>query len=252
MPPLLTPVTSYDWARHLFDYVTVQSPQNDFLPNIAATPVTGSPYATLTASPVPQPVQNRPITVPPQANGDNEWNVGVNGLINLNTASWKILSMLPLVVSDTTGQVVAAQNEQMAKAIVAYREANGPYQSIFDLLKIPANFGTLTNAEFGNPANLNETVPADGPKFLAEDNAANGELMPPGRDAFFRYRSLQLARISNLATTGSETFTVYILVQGWRNGATAPEVERRAAFFVDRNGVNTQIPLPAVVPIPAH
>jgi hypothetical protein len=50
-----------------------------------------------------------------------------------------------------------------------------------------------------------------------------------------------LNRISNLITTRSDSFTVYIVVQGWRidpKNAQAPElvVQRRAAFIADRSG----------------
>jgi hypothetical protein len=49
-----------------------------------------------------------------------------------------------------------------------------------------------------------------------------------------------LTRISNLITTRSDSFTVYIVVQGWRNAGTAtPElvVQRRAAMIIDRSNV---------------
>jgi hypothetical protein len=61
-------------------------------------------------------------------------------------------------------------------------------------------------------------------------------------------------RISNLITTRSDSFTVYIVIQGWRNAGApvtsdpnppvtgdpkAPQlvVERRAAFIIDRSNV---------------
>ena len=46
--------------------------------------------------------------------------------------------------------------------------------------------------------------------------------------------------LSNLITTRSDTFTVYVVVQGWRNAGTTsayPVITRRAAFIVDRNSV---------------
>lgn len=52
---------------------------------------------------------------------------------------------------------------------------------------------------------------------------------------------LALNRISNLITTRSDSFTVYVLVQGWRNAGTAnPElvVQRRVMFIADRSSVH--------------
>ena len=52
---------------------------------------------------------------------------------------------------------------------------------------------------------------------------------------------LALTRISNLVTTRSDSFTVYVLVQGWRNvGTQNPElvVQRRGAFLADRAAVH--------------
>ncbi len=56
----------------------------------------------------------------------------------------------------------------------------------------------------------------------------------------FETQNLALTRISNLVTTRSDVFTVYVLVQGFRNAGTAnPElmVQRRAAFIADRSRV---------------
>jgi hypothetical protein len=65
---------------------------------------------------------------------------------------------------------------------------------------------------------------------------------------------LTLTRISNLITTRSDTFTVYIEVQGWQNagqvnpnaGAAPPAgtpipqpvITRRYSFIVDRSAIN--------------
>src|SRR5207302_258 len=56
----------------------------------------------------------------------------------------------------------------------------------------------------------------------------------------FEEQFLMLNRISNLITTRSDSFTVYIIVQGWRNaGTSTPQlvVQRRAAMIVDRSNV---------------
>jgi hypothetical protein len=56
----------------------------------------------------------------------------------------------------------------------------------------------------------------------------------------FEQKELMVNRISNLITTRSDTFTVYIVIQGWRNAGTAKPslvVQKRAAFIVDRNNI---------------
>jgi len=48
-----------------------------------------------------------------------------------------------------------------------------------------------------------------------------------------------VTRVSNLLTTRSDSFTAYVVVQGWRNvGTPWPElvVQRRAALVLDRSG----------------
>jgi hypothetical protein len=61
----------------------------------------------------------------------------------------------------------------------------------------------------------------------------------------FEVRYLMLNRISNLVTTRSDTFTAYVVVQGWKNVNSAyPElvVQKRAAFILDRSGSTTTTP----------
>src|SRR5207244_12210899 len=74
----------------------------------------------------------------------SEENVGVHGLININTANWKVLSTVPFT-SDSV------RNADIAKAIVNYREfgdpTNGdpalPFRSLYDLLKVK---GTISSS----------------------------------------------------------------------------------------------------------
>ena len=57
---------------------------------------------------------------------------------------------------------------------------------------------------------------------------------------FFAAENLNLIRLSNLLTTRSDTFTTYVLVQGWKNAGTEyPQLvaEKRAAFMTDRSKV---------------
>jgi len=66
---------------------------------------------------------------------------------------------------------------------------------------------------------------------------------PTGITEDYQWDSLTLNRISNLITTRSDTFTVYVEVQGWQNsypGSTTalPIITRRYAYIVDRSAVN--------------
>jgi hypothetical protein len=59
----------------------------------------------------------------------------------------------------------------------------------------------------------------------------------------FEERNLALTRISNLITTRSDSFTAYILVQGWRDAETANAalvVQRRLGLILDRSGRTAQ------------
>ena len=49
-----------------------------------------------------------------------------------------------------------------------------------------------------------------------------------------------MMRVSNLVTTRSDSFTVYLVVEGWRDAETASPrlvVQKRVAALVDRCGV---------------
>jgi hypothetical protein len=192
-------------------------------------------------------------------------NVGVEGLVNINTASWKVLSMLPMVTkNEDTGYV--AHNESLAKAIVSWRIAHGPFTSIYDLNSVIDYYSTGAYVASSTTGFQN----AEGHLAIANGGGAsgvsslNGLLSPP--DPLFPsatgtpgtasgvaedYQSdfAMLSRISNLITTRSDTFTVYIEVQGWQNvGVTNPSnpsqslaqpmITRRYAFIVDRSAIN--------------
>ncbi|MCS7032727.1 MAG: hypothetical protein NZ561_01890, partial [Phycisphaerae bacterium] len=70
----------------------------------------------------------------------------------------------------------------------------------------------------------------------------------------FKEQSLLLTRVSNLITTRSDMFTVYLLIEGWENAGTSKaerKVSRRMAFFLDRSQTTPgKIELKAPVPIP--
>lgn len=235
--------SAYHFATRLFDFLTVQAPHDDYLPNISPTNPNGS------ANTLVQPVANSDPNIvnalqtntPANATEDN---VPLEGLININTAPWRVLSALPMAND-------AATNKQLAQAIVYFRDVDdgslgpgnlhphGPFQSLWELNAVPGFRTTLsTYADTFNPAS-SVPVNADGYyAFFARQTG--GSMMANFAYNDFATQNLALTRISNLVTTRSDVFTVYVLVQGFRNAGTAnPElmVQRRAAFIADRSRV---------------
>lgn len=186
----------YQWAAKLFDYLTVHAPHKDYLPDV-------EPVKYMVAGGTqPQPVPNLPGGDIATANTANENLVPSQGLVNINTAPWEVIAMLPMAND-------ANDNQTLAQDIVTYREANGPFKNLFELNKVP--------------------------NFQA---ASGGAPTGPGNDFQSMYYTIN--RISNLATVRSDTFTCYVLVQAWqRQNDTGgwPRLvgERRAAFVVDRS-----------------
>jgi hypothetical protein len=329
---------SYSWAKDIFDCLTVDSPQGDYMPDVspelvdneflptnipqqegpqrtlpAAAPAfsdetSGIPinrkYITSSSLVPPPPPPGGPDVVPEavanstpgQANNGTEDRIGVNGLININTASWKVLSAVPffgptvfpdaagnplesdptrpgrhdtLAYTEGTPGVVGvggfaagpngiSDNIDLAKAIVYFRDIDsepgtagiqtphGAFTSLFDLnlvLGFQTGGGRFTvvgdqNNEHGDLSPLQATappVPSDG---------------VPGD---FEARFMMVNRVSNLLTVRSDTFTVYVQVQGWRGiGTTTPElvVQRRAAFIADRNGLSETNKIMSTINVP--
>lgn len=162
-----------------------------------------------------------------------EDNAPIDGLININTAPWRVLATLPMAGN-------SADNATLAKAIVTYRDVDrgngtphGPFKNIFELNGVPGFRTTLASTSLNgfNPKGL-DRGPADG-DLAPLATSANDQV--PGD---FEKQFLAFNRISNLVTVRSDSFTTYVLVQGWRNAGTAkPElvVQRRAAFISDRS-----------------
>jgi hypothetical protein len=238
----------YSWTRNIFNYLTVQSPTDGYLPNFDPN-VTSSNYTG--ASTFSYPPQNTATPVPPTpaltANAaatdqTTQDNVGVEGLININTASWKVLSMLPFVPSTVANYDKI--DRQIAQNIVAYRLAHGPFASIFDLNNV-AGFQNGSNTPTG-PVTSAPAAPTSAMGLLSPADPNFESTTPPSAAATgigedYQGDCLTLDRISNLVTTRSDTFTIYIVVQGWQNVGTAnaqPMVTRRYAYIVDRSAVN--------------
>ncbi|HSV12742.1 MAG TPA: hypothetical protein VLI90_00680, partial [Tepidisphaeraceae bacterium] len=245
---------------------TVQAPQDDYFPN--ADP------ATYNSGPNPPPITDFPI---PVANGTSAANYGedaipLHGLININTASWKVLSMLPLVRA-TNGSVDRVNTDKLARAIVYFRDVDdgsvagtphphGPFKSIFELNQVVDVAGAApppVPPGFQNGYNNIDTRYTGRPD---DPDGRQGDLVPndlrPGGAPYptyataapysptdgvsgdFKEKFLAMTRISNLITTRSDSFTCYVLVQGWRGVGTpgaALAVQKRAAFILDRSNV---------------
>jgi hypothetical protein len=229
--------------------VTTRTPHDDYLPNISP-----NQYGTLSfQAPYSVPVQNS--LAAGGANNAQEHCATIPGLININTAPAKILSMLPMLPegSDSfkfdpvTGGLTVGPNQlpdniDLAEAIVLWRDgdgsathpAHGPFTSIYDLYKVPAFKVAQSHLlAAGDP----DDAQGD---YSPVDTTGTGAATPDNVRFDFEEEFLLLSRISSLITTRSDSYTVYVLVQGWSGvGTSNPQlvVQRRAAFVADRSQV---------------
>ena len=234
----------YDWAARLFDFVTTtQHPGSESSPD--------SPPEL-----IPPVLGKMPLTYVGRS---------IQGKLNINTASWQALAALPLVPvnplvpASSTPALAASQTVKLAKAIVKFRDIDAgagvphlAFKSIFELNLVPefawrtagVNAATdLTTADL-NIAGVVGTGVGD---LSPLDNAIGD----------FEQRLLGLTRISNLITTRSDSFTVYIVVQAWRHNSAPDNIaagfpplmvaEKRVAFVMDRTGL-TQDPVTIIDP----
>jgi hypothetical protein len=312
----------YGWASRLFDFFTVTAPHDDYMPN--ADPATyaaayaaqqtpaGTPNPLFNPVPIPNTlgassvIQTSPSSMTPglcpvEANAPED-GVPVQGLVNINTASWRTLSMLPLVRYTAVdgpaldGTVNVRGSAAMAQLIVTYRRLHGPYKSLFDLNKVidPINYysfqGATNISVTGNNGTLGDTIcftpgldstattlmgPFNFTPPATPTAEATGKLVADGRQGIFtpndpsnsgaylyplfnngsgtpptygpnsgvyddfQTKFLAMTRLSNLLTCRSDSFTCYVLVQGWKNGSVVSQ--RRSAFVLDRSPVGYQI-----------
>ncbi len=272
----------YHWATRVFDYLTVQDPQSDFLPNVLP-----ADYSATTGK-ESVPVSNEggraglgTGDTNTNATAGAENNVPLHGLININTASWRVLATInwtPFAPGNanrdlftltqdaalhgdwnfTVGGDGIDDNVEIAKAIAWWRDGvcatpvdipptppgpQGPFKSVFDLNKILAlqtysqeiqSARTQADDADGDYSPYNPTLSA----YPGYGSGVDGIIMD------FEDSYEMLGRVSSLLTTRSDSYTVYIIVQGWRNaGSIDPSkppqvvVQRRAAFIADRSRI---------------
>ncbi|MCC6240094.1 MAG: hypothetical protein IT448_07345 [Phycisphaerales bacterium] len=249
--PTAAPAAGYEWTSHLFEFLTAnQNPGSDFLPN--ANPVLYvSPDGN--SGPVPQSVPNGPVSTVSQANNYREQLAGINGLININTAPPQVLDMLPLTQSIWPNPVPTAINRQdqekanrdLAYAIWKAQEnaPTTPFKTAFDLLKLPEVRAMGAGAD---PA------AADYDQRNGDTSPILSSITPAGDGTLddFEQHYLPLTRLSNLITTRSDSFTVYLVLEGWRDGTRV--IQRRAAFIVDRSGYTPLDPQLHITNIPTQ
>jgi hypothetical protein len=223
----------------------VQTPTDDYMPSFDPGPdetdiaLKYTPGGSVVpANTLLSPVNSSDATL---TNHTTQDNVGVDGLININTAPWRVLATLNLASGN------AADNVLLAQAIVQYRQKYGPFTSILDLNKVTDVSGVTTNS-FQNgwgTINLAAVTTSNGiigpydPSFPSSSGIANN--IPQD----FQGQFANLTRISNLITTRSDSYTVYICVQGWQNANSTTagltptlKVIRRYAFVADRSAIS--------------
>ena len=226
------PHEHYAWAARLFDYFDVSPPSDDYLPQASPDLYVKIGANRVMPQPIPsagQPyrVNNDPFLL--RANDAADETVGQHGRININTAPPRVLAMVPWVFTSSAAGV--ARNESIVAAIHGGR-SDEPYWSVFDLNRLSsggaANFRNGWGGISGGNPDENH---GDYSPLGDSDN-------DPANDFEFQYAMIN--RVSNMVTTRSDTFTCYIVVQGWREDQTpfpAMVWEQRRAFILDRSGI---------------
>ena len=222
----------YAFAHKLFDHLTVLAPHDDYTPNADPSryPVLGMGLEFR----YPVPVLTRPPKLDP-SQGRDDATAGVHGQININTAPWRVLATLPLVIDSTTGNVDRAKTVELAKQIVFFRDRNrgdgqpfGTFNSIFDLARVPDFNKDASGVVPNNPS----TVLGDWSPYSTSSTPADDLVFNDWEARFWN-----VIRLSNMITTRSDQFTCYVLLQGWQNIGTPGAqltTERRMGFVVDR------------------
>jgi hypothetical protein len=248
----------YDFGHKLLDYFTaINNPQSDVQPGIPDA--TNTAYWNTVASFNAYAVPNVRGLTPATVNTAAERTAVNQGQININTASARVLAALPFYPG-TPLQIAASQGIYSRNAgitIAEYRNRFGPFRSVMELNKVPGFM-------WARPAiGLTAALPP-APQQVNEPTVAFGDISPfapmPAADTArdnvvndFEKFFMIATRVSNVVTTRSDGYTVYVLVQGWVNVGTTsarPVIERRAAFLVDRSNITATNRRPTVYQIP--
>jgi hypothetical protein len=159
------------------------------------------------------------------------------GKVNINTAPPAVLRLLPITVGTDGLSGPGVVTDAIATAINTSRNsASGPFTSVMHFDR---------SATVGGPSTVVSPISA---ASTAEARFLAGDITPTSGLDDYKVDLANATRISNLASTRSDTFTVYITVQAWTVGgppgttwvqATDTRLvgERRVAFIVDRSAL---------------
>jgi hypothetical protein len=208
---------SGDWRSRIFDnFAALANPKNDYTPNMA-------PESWLGGKNVMNPnVKNANTPTPVVGNDPDvpDATSPVHGLINVNTASREVLRMVPFVADTGNGMIdptPGGPNDDVVDAILAQRRTGGPFKSVADLInRVPGFSASMT------------------------PNPMTGHFMTDSSPVITDYANTyhSFIRVSNLLTTRSDAFTMYVLLQQWQDFGTAQPVllnESRYAAVIDRS-----------------
>ncbi len=135
---------------------------------------------------------------------------------------------------------------QVDPSTTTYRAATATF--------LNGNFLTVDNGNFlpdggsqFNPANPGTNIFASARGTPYQSNTAYtvdqiGNRNPAGD---FQSQYLLMTSVSNLITVRSDTFTAYIVVEGWANAGTSSAtrvIQKRYAYILDRNGAVIGVP----------
>jgi hypothetical protein len=177
----------------------------------------------------------------------------IKGRININTAPWYVIARLPWVSERINADGNTFTTDNLAKAIVAYRDKNslpvnysGTRYNALPVLEqnrlvAKGIYSINENRGFENIGELNYVIaygsdPNYSIRFYEEYSKFTGGFPYIGETGVIKdvsvKRDLIFSRISDLVTVRSDVFTAYILV---RIGTEGPQ--RRVIAILDRSDV---------------
>jgi hypothetical protein len=258
----------YRFASSVVDqFTTVSNPELDYFPNI--NPIAWKARAG----------QKTPVAVPnlvsTKGNANNLNEFATEGRVNINSASWRMLAAIEMIPASQGGNApylfaavngmpaATTYNQALAKFIVRYRDVDdgipktaggnsyvqghGPFKSLMELNKV---FDPKDPTRTFQNALKKMTLVGTDPTYYNWGNYAPGPAHHPARGtpadnlpaSDWMEKTLMVSRISNMVTLRSDSFTAYVIVQGWRNAGTQfPDLvlQKRMAVLIDRSQVGT-------------